>query len=82
MSDAAARAARAKALAEDPLLVEAFDNVREAAIRVWEATPAADVQAREMAWLTVKAVGRIRAELQSVIDNGAIAAARVQAPVR
>ncbi len=82
MSDATARAAHAKRLMEDPLLVEALENIRSAAVKAWEATSTSQAEAREFAWLTVKVVGRIEAELQSVIDNGAIAASRVQAPVR
>jgi hypothetical protein len=45
-------------------------------------TPVAAEKEREFAWLTVKVVNRIETELQSIIDNGAIAARRVQAPVR
>jgi hypothetical protein len=82
MSDAATRAANAQRLMDDPLLIEALANIRQAAIKAWQATPVADQQAREFAWLTVKVVGRIEAELQSIVDNGKIAAARVQAPVR
>lgn len=82
MSNAAARASQAQRLMDDPLLVEALGNIRSAAIKAWEGTPVADQQSREIAWLTVKVVGRIEAELQSIIDNGAIAARRVQAPLR
>ena len=82
VSDAAARAAQAKRLMEDPLLVEALANIRAGAIAAWESTKTDQADAREVAWLTVKVVGRIEAELQSIIDNGAIAAMRVQAPVR
>ncbi len=82
MSDATARAAHAKRLMEDPLLTEALGNIRHAAIKAWESTPVAGEKEREFAWLTVKVVSRIEAELQSIIDNGAIAARRVQAPVR
>jgi hypothetical protein len=81
---AAARAAAAKRLMDDPLLMEAFENVRLGAIKAWRATPANDegVKAREVAWLTVKVVDRVETELQNIIDNGAIAASRVQAPLR
>lgn len=72
----------AQRLIDDPVLAQAFDNVRDAAIEVWEQTKADDAQAREVAWLTVKIVARIRAELQSVVDGGKIAARRVQAPLR
>lgn len=82
MSDSIARAEHAKRLADDPMMVEALGNIRGAAIRAWEQTPLADQQAREVAWLTVKIVNRIEAELQSIIDGGKIAAARVQSPVR
>lgn len=82
MSEAATRAAAAERLANDPLLVEALANIRHAAINAWQATPIAQQQEREIAWLTVKVVNRIEAELQSIIDNGKIAAARIQAPLR
>jgi hypothetical protein len=79
---AEARAAAAKRLAEDPMLIEALANIRQAAIKTWESTPVAADREREFAWLTVKVVNRIEAELQSIIANGLIAARRVQAPVR
>lgn len=82
MSDAATRAAHAKRLMDDPILVEAFGNIRAAAISTWESTKTEQAEQREFAWLTVKVLARIEAELQSIIDNGAIAAKRVQAPVR
>lgn len=82
MSDASTRAAAAKRLMDDPLLIEALANIRAAAINSWVGTATNQAEAREFAWLTVKVVDRIEAELQSVIDNGAIAAARVQRPVR
>ena len=80
--DVEARAAHAKRLMEDPLLVEALAKIRSAAIKAWESTSSTDQQAREVAWLTVKVVSRIEAELQSMVDDGLIAASRVQAPVR
>lgn len=82
MSDAQVRATHAAQLLGDPMLLEAFENVRKAAIQAWQSTKADDVTARETAWLTVKVVNRIEAELQIIIENGQIAAARVQAPVR
>lgn len=82
MTDHEARAAAARQLLEHPLLVEAFANVREAAIEAWTETSVADAQKREMAWLTVKVVDRVKAELENVVATGKIAARRVQAPVR
>jgi hypothetical protein len=82
MSDTEARAAAARQLLDNPLLAEAFANVRAAAIEAWTETSVIDAQKREIAWLTVKVVDRIVGELESVIVNGKIAARRVQAPVR
>lgn len=82
MTDATTRAAQARALLDDPLLREAFANVRVQAITAWEQTKADDTRQREMAWLTVKVLARIEAELQSIVDNGVIVASRVQAPLR
>lgn len=82
MSDAQARAEAAARLIGDEVLQEAFDNVRSAAIDVWTRTKADAVQEREIAWLTVKVLDRIRGELEAIVTNGKIAAARVQNPVR
>lgn len=82
MSDASARANAAERLRGDPLLVEALTNIRESAIAAWQAAKFEDTSARDMAWMTMKVVDRIEAELQSIIDNGKLAASRVQAPLR
>lgn len=82
MTDAIGRAEHAKRLADDPMMIEALGNIRGAAIRAWESTAIADAKEREVAWLTVKVVNRIEAELQSIIDGGKIAAHRIQNPVR
>ena len=82
MSDAEARAGQARRLADDPMLIEALGNIRQAAIIAWTSTNTTQDREREIAWLTVKVVDRIETELQSIIDNGLIAAKRVQAPLR
>ncbi len=82
MTDVSARAAHAKRLMDDPMLMEALANIRLAATNAWQSTGTADTQAREFAWLTVKVVSRIEAEFESIVTDGKIAAARIQAPVR
>lgn len=80
--NAEAKAAAAKRLLDDPVLQEALESVREQAVKAWGATAARDTEGREWAWLTVKNVERITAALQAMVDDGKIAAARIQAPVR
>lgn len=82
MSGAETRAAHAQRLLNDPLLQEAFAAIRAEAIGAWEHTAARDSDAREIAWLTVKVLGRIEGVLQSAVDDGRIAAARTQIPLR
>jgi len=82
MSSTEARAEQAKRLLEDPMFKEAFESIRQEAITAWQQTSARDTEAREIAWLTVKVLGRIEGALQSAVDSGRIAAARVQAPLR
>jgi len=82
MSDAETRANAARQLLENPMLVEAFANVRETAIAAWTGTSALAVQDREMAWLTVKVLDRITGELEAIVTNGKIAASRVHNPLR
>jgi hypothetical protein len=77
-----ARAANAKRLLDDPLLQEALGLIKDEAIAAWQATAARDTEAREIAWLTVKITDRITSCLQGMVDDGRIAAARTQAPLR
>lgn len=76
MTDAATRAAAAKRLLSDPLLVEVLDSIEAAAVVVWRSTGPADTDARERAYYTVKASERVRNTLQGIVDNGLIEASR------
>jgi hypothetical protein len=55
---------------------------RGAAVEAWIATGATNTEARELAWLTVKVIDRIRAEMESMVESGIIAVARINAPLR
>lgn len=78
--DPTARAEHAKRLLEDPLLVEALDQIEKTAIEAWKATAIAQTEDRERVWHSLKAAERIRAYLQSVVDTGQLAARRAMAP--
>jgi hypothetical protein len=80
MSDAETRAAAAKRLMDDPLLREAFGNVRAAAIEAWGKSKVRDTEAREKAFFTVRALDLILDEFENIITNGKIAASRTQRP--
>lgn len=80
MSDAEARAERAKQLLDDPLLSEVFTAVEDAAINVWRTTGVAQANEREIAWQSLKAVERVRNALKGIVDNGLIEARRAVQP--
>lgn len=74
MSDDIVRAAHAKRLMEDSLLVEILDAIEEAAIAAWSSTAMQDNELREMAYQSFKASRRVRDTLKSVVDSGLVAA--------
>lgn len=80
MSDADARAAHARRLLDDPLLVEVLDSIEQAAIAAWRATGTAQHEDRERVWHSLKAAERVRSTLQGIVDNGLIEARRAVAP--
>jgi hypothetical protein len=83
VSDIEARANDAKALKDNPLLVEIIEQMKAEAVLAWISTPAqGGEQAREFAWMLHKAVGRFESVIQGAIDDGLIAAKRATAPLR
>lgn len=71
-----ARAARAAAILEDPLVVDALDAMRASALSAWENSTPDDTTGRERAWHRMRAVNEFRAHLQSHVDTGKMAAAK------
>ena len=67
----------AKALLDDALLNEVFDQMRDDAITAWLATPSTGQDARDMCWMLIKAQDALKAALQGVVDDGLIAADRL-----
>ena len=67
----------ARALLENPLLNEIFDNSRANAIAAWLATPTSDREGRDWCWMLIKAQDALKASLQAVVDDGLIAADRL-----
>ena len=72
---AISRAARAKALAEDDILKEAFTAFEDELMALWRGTKMDAVAERERVWIMLKAIGRIRQHLQTVISDGKVSAA-------
>jgi len=68
-----ARSERARAIIEDPLLVEAFDRLEAVYIDGWRVTQSDDTAGREALWHRIKALSMLRADLASVLQDGTVA---------
>ncbi len=80
--DLDARVRHAAALLDDPILKEAFDLLEAEAVNAWASSAAAQQQEREWAFLMLKAVRRVRGNLEAVIAEGKIAAQPLMRAVR
>lgn len=67
------RGAKAKALLEDPLLVEAFAELDAQYMTAWRATHALDTQAREKLHLAVNVLAKVKDHLTAVAASGSLA---------
>jgi len=74
LSQAAAKAVRARNLLDDELLAEAFSGLEASYTAAWRATTIDDVSAREKLFLAINIVGKVRDHLTVVVNNGKLAA--------
>jgi hypothetical protein len=76
------RGARARAIIEDEILVEALAAI-EAELRAdWEGSGPGDAAGREESYRMLRAAKAFRARLRQVIDDGSVAAAEIEAHER
>ena len=67
------KGARAKALLEDPVLVEAFEGFEAELMTVWAATRTADTEARERVWMAIRVLRKVKGALETMIADGTLA---------
>jgi hypothetical protein len=72
LAQAVARGARARALLEHELLIEAFQGLEQSYTAAWRATKIDDVAAREKLYLAINIVGKVRDHLTAVANNGTL----------
>ena len=63
------KAEESRQLLENPIFIEAFQNVREGVISQIEATPIDDAEARNQLGLQLAALSGVKFEIQSYIDT-------------
>lgn len=70
-----AAAERARAYIDDPLLVGAFEALDTRYLLAWRNSPADQPELRERLWLYLQAISEVRAELNTALEDGAMAQA-------
>jgi hypothetical protein len=72
------RGDRAKALLENPLLVEAFKAVEEDLMNRWRVGPSRDAEAREKIWISTCLLDALKREIEDHITTGTLAKAQLE----
>src|SRR5947209_5856889 len=73
------RAARATALLDSELLIDAFETLERSYLDAWRATHVDATAAREKLFLAVNIVGKVRDHLAKLVADGALAQRELQA---
>lgn len=74
----ASQAERARAIIEDPLLVNAFEQLDARFLAAWRNSPADQPELRERLWHHIQALAEVRAELNTVLNDGTMARAALE----
>lgn len=69
-ADILARAEQARRITQDPVYVEAWDKVRQAILKNFEASPVRDVEGREHLYLMLKAMNDAKVALEQAMRDG------------
>ncbi len=67
------RAARARAIVEDELVVEVFARLESRLIEGWVASPPGETMAREEAYRSLRALHDFKAEFERLLSDGKVA---------
>lgn len=73
------RAAKAKMLLDNDLLMEALSAIEADVIQTWGSTPARDKEGKEYAWQLYKTAQKFRGLLLGYIEAGKLAESRLEA---
>jgi len=73
LAEDARRGDHAKALLEDPILLEMLERMEAHYVDTWRKSGTADVQTRERAWMQCALVNDFRQQLRTVSEGGLLA---------
>lgn len=73
-ASALARGEQARQLLENPLLIEAFEAIRNGLRHRWETSAPDDEAVRDECWRMLRVVGKVEAVLRSTVTTGTLTA--------
>ena len=79
-SDAVSRAELARQVIENPIFVQAMDDIKGALLEKWLATRDTDIEERERAWKHRKFVDVFEGVLRGYIERGKAARSEIDRP--
>lgn len=68
------RGEEALRILNSPVFADAFDQVRQAYLRTWEALPTADTEDAQDVHRRIKALADVRKQLEAIVSGGKLAA--------
>lgn len=68
---------RAKEVLENEAYIKAFDDIKTELTAQWENSPARDDKGREMIWLSLCMLKKVKACLDATMDGGKLATAEL-----
>lgn len=80
-TDADNRAIEARRLLEDPMMVEAFDQLKKTYTQAWQDSQYGDTEGRERAFRMIHAAEKVQQQLHEIVLNGKIESDRVKRTV-
>jgi hypothetical protein len=72
------RAARAEALLNDPLIIEAFETLDKEFVSAWKESAIADQQSREHIYQLLQALEALKGHFAKVLEDGKLAKERLK----
>jgi len=72
------RAARAEALLNDPLIIEAFETLDKEFVSAWKESAIADHQSREHIYQLLQALEALKGHFAKVLEDGKLAKERLK----
>ena len=73
VEDEAIRGGDAERLLNEPLLLSAFQAIKDECVRQWDATPAKAAEEREWIWRHHKVIANVEKILRGYVESGKVA---------